>query len=145
MNSLHPREIVSAGSEALLTVLGPQGFSFEPGEEGKGSGGLFAQGRLTRGNRILEFSFRYGLGEVMYEVEGNRISHENYLKYSGNWSKRKYPDFGTTPEQSFSALAQDIKEYFADFAGGSGEEFKSIVAACEANPNKFKGFGALPE
>jgi hypothetical protein len=36
-------------------------------------------------------------------------------------------------------------QFFADFAKGSGDEFKRVVAAYEANPNKFKGFGALPQ
>lgn len=145
MNAPHPREVIAAGAKTLLEVLGPFGFAFVPGGEGKGSGGLFAQGCLVNGSRRLEFSFRYGLGEVNYRIDDKTISHENYLKYSGNWRRRRYPDFGSSPENSFAALAQDIEEFLADFAQGTGEEFLRVVADFEANPDRFKGFSALPQ
>ena len=143
MNSPHPREVIRAGAEILNAVLAQRGFEFAPGEEGQGSGGTFAQGRFTKGNRSIEFSFRYGLGEVSYRIGEKSISHENYLKYSGNWQSRKYSDFSSIPEESFLALAQDIESYLSDFTEGNGNIFLSLVAEYEKNPSKFKGFAAL--
>ena len=145
MNAPQPREVIAAGAKTLLEVLGPFGFTFVPGDEGASSGGNFAQGSLVNKTRSLDFSFRNGLGNVSYQINDKAISHENYLKYSGNWRRRKYPDFGSSPEQSFAALAQDIREFLQDFAQGTGEEFLKIVADFKANPNQFKGFSALPQ
>jgi hypothetical protein len=142
-DSRHPREVICIGAKILQEVLEPCGFMFSPGDEGKGSGGIFASGKFVKEDRVLQFSFRYGMGEVTYQIQKKTISHENYLKYSGNWQQRKYPDFGSTPEQSFSALAHDIEEFFNDFVSGSGEECKGVVAAYESDPAKFKGFTAL--
>jgi hypothetical protein len=143
MNNPHPREVVAAGASILLEVLGPRGFTFVAGHEGNGSGGRFAQGALVNNTRILGFSFRHGLGEVNYQIDGRSISHENYLKYSGNWKRRRYPDYGSSPEASFAALAQDIEEFLKDFSEGRGEVFLKVVADFEANPNRFSGFSAL--
>jgi hypothetical protein len=143
MNTVSPKEIVKRGAEILATVLTPHGFAFEFGDEGNGSGGAFAQGRFVKGDAVLEFSFRYALGCISYRLQGSVIDHENYLRYSGNWKQRKYPNVGLTPEESFAALAGDLKAFFSDFTNGSGDVFKLVVAARDENPDRFKGFAAL--
>jgi hypothetical protein len=113
------------------------------GPSGTSSGGQFASGSFERNDRTLELHFRYGLGLVTYRIGEASLDHESYLRHSGIWSARKYPDFGSTPIESFQALSHDLSVFCTDFLRGNGDEFKAIAAAHAANPNKFKGFSAL--
>ena len=143
MDRPSPIETLRAGVEVLRPVLEPHGFIFHEGAAGASSGGAFASGTFERGERKIEISFRYSLGLVRYRIGASVIDHENFLRLSGQWSSHKYPDFGGTPINSFTALASDLSAFFADFLSGPGEHFKAVVAEYAANPNRFKGLGAV--
>ena len=143
MSAPTPIDHLKAGSEILLRVLEPYGFSFNQGATGVGSGGGFASGTFVRGDRIIEVHFRYSLGLVSYRIGEAVIDHENYLRFAGYWSERRYPGFSSTPMDGFTALAHDLSAFFTDFMTGTGEQFKGVVAAYAANPNRYKGFSAL--
>ena len=134
---------LAAGAEVLATVLAPHGFRFIAGDAGPSSGGPFASGSFVKEGRTLEFSVRHGLGQVEYILDGQRIGHENYLRFAGRWGQHKYPDFGRSIQESFVALAEDLQSSFGDFIAGDGEEFMAVVRRFQAEPHKFKGFSAL--
>jgi hypothetical protein len=131
------------GVAVLEPVLAPHGFAFRQGPSGRGSGGQFSSCRFERGDRVLELHFRHGLGLVAYRIGAAELDHEHYLRRTGNWANRRYPDFSASPIDSFRALAHDLGAFCTDFLGGTGEQFKTAAAAHAANPNEFKGFAAL--
>ena len=124
-------------------MMEANGFEFSLGEPGIGSGGTFAVGQFQRDDRILAFSVRYGLGLVEYKVGQSRITHEDFLRYSGAWGNHAYPNFGGTIQASFAALKQDLANHFSVFLSGKDEEFLAVVRDRDAEPNKFKGLAAL--
>lgn len=141
--STTPSDALLEGVALLNPVLVPHGFSFSLGACGSSSGGAFASGSFSRDNRSLELHFRFGLGMVTYRIGEAEIDHESFLRHSGKWAQRSFPNFGSVPSESFLALAQDLSRFFSDFLSGNGEYFRSIVSARNASPNKFKGFAAL--
>jgi hypothetical protein len=143
VTTLGPAAKLSEGVAALRDVLGPHGFVYRTGEAGVGSGGAFATGSFVRGDRCLELSFRHGLGQVKYRLGESLLDHEAYLRRTGHWAERRYPDFGADHIESFRALAQDIASFCTDFLRGEGDQFRALAAAQKANPNEFKGFAAL--
>lgn len=138
-----PEQSLRAGVDRLRPVLEPHGFRYVPGDAGASSGGPFAAGCFAREGRALEFSVRAGLGQVVYVLGDDRISHEDFLRFSGQWGRHAYPGFGQTVEASFAALAQDLESLCTDFISGDGKAFAEVVAARRADPDRFKGFAAL--
>lgn len=98
-----PIESLKAGADKLRLLLGPHGFQYVPGPTGASSGGLFACGSFVKDGRALEFSVRYGLGQVEYAIDGWRIGHEDYIRFAGQWGRHRYPDFGRSVLESFDA------------------------------------------
>lgn len=138
-----PQEELVEGIEHLRPMMEANGFEFSLGETGIGSGGTFAVGQFQRDDRILAFSVRYGLGLVEYKVGQSRITHEDFLRYSGAWGNHACPNFGGTIQASFAALKQDLANHFSVFLSGKDEEFLAVVRDRDAEPNKFKGLAAL--
>lgn len=138
-----PKVQLLDGVEALRPILEPAGFVFEFGDAGSSSGGGFATGSFVRADRTVAFSVRHQLGLVTYRIGGLELSHQDYLRYSGHWNARHYPNFGTSLSDSFAALAHDLTAFFQDFLRGSGSEFASVVSKAARDPNRFKGFSAL--
>jgi hypothetical protein len=138
-----PEQSLRAGVDQLRPILEPHGFRYVPGDAGESSGGPFAAGRFAKEGRALEFSVRAGLGQVVYELGKDRISHEDFLRFSGHWGHHAYPGFGQTVEASFGALARDLESFFLDFIAGDGKAFAEVIAARRADPDRFKGFAAL--
>jgi len=143
MSQINPKICLIEGATALGEVVEPHGFAFRLTESGAGSGGSFAAGVFERGDRSIEFSFRYGLGMVSYRLGSVVLDHETFMRFSGNWPQRRYPGLGVDPMDSFRALAQDLQSFFGDFVAGSGEEFLAVAKDAAANPNRYKGFAAL--
>jgi hypothetical protein len=135
--------LLNEGAKILAPVLEPHGFSFQLGEAGNGSGGQFAAGAFVASSRAVEFSVRNGLGLVVYRLAGSEITHEEFLRYSGAWGKHRYPDFGSSTAASFAALAHDLRAFLSDFISGECIQFREVLASRNAEPSKFKGFGAL--
>ena len=138
-----PRDQLIQSVECLRPLLEENGFKFSLGEASKGSGGAFATGAFSRGDRALTFSVRYGLGLVEYRVGRSCIGHEEYLRYSGAWGKHAYPNFGGNVQESFAALQRDLANHFQAFLSGADTEFLGVVRARDAEPNKFKGLAGL--
>jgi hypothetical protein len=138
-----PQDQLIQGVECLRPLMEENGFQFSLGEAGKGSGGGFATGQFTSGDRALSFSVRYGLGLVEYRVGRSCISHEEYLRYSGVWGRHAYPNFGGSVQDGFAALQRDLVNHFHAFLSGADTEFLGVVQARDAEPNKFKGLAGL--
>lgn len=138
-----PREEIILGSRVLAEALEPHGFVFELGPAGVGSGGEFASGSFKTDSRVMEFSVRHGLGQVTYQYGNARIGHEEFLRYSGQWGVHAYPGFGSSVQQSFASLREDLIHCLESFVKGREEEFIRITNLRDAEPNKFKGFGVV--
>jgi len=140
---MHPEQSLEAGANTLRTILEPHGFRYIAGDTGSSSGGPFTCGSFVKENRALEFSVRHGLGQVEYTLNGQRIRHEDYLRFAGYWGEHKYPNFGKSIQDSFTALAQDLQRYFGDFISGPGTDFITVVQRFQSDPKRFKGFATL--
>lgn len=138
-----PHDALVEGASLLRPLMDSNGFEFSLGEAGTGSGGNFAVGQYQRGNRVIRFSVRFGLGRVEYKVGQSSITHEDFLRYSGAWGRHAFPNFGGTVQGSFVALKQDLINHVQVFLSGADAEFLSVVRARDAEPNKYKGFAAL--
>lgn len=138
-----PSEEIMFGSRILAEVLEPHGFVFELGAVGASSGGAFASGSFKADSRALEFSVRHGLGQVTYQYGDARIGHEEFLRYSGQWGVHAYPCFGSSVQQSFTSLRDDLIKCLSSFVEGREEEFIGITNVRDAEPDKFKGFAVV--
>ena len=74
----------------------PAGFVFVPGSTGKGSGGPFASASYTHGNRRLDFSYRWALGEVEYHMGESALNHKSYMRFLGVLADSEYTRFSRT-------------------------------------------------
>jgi hypothetical protein len=132
-------EILDQGSALLAPLLHPQGFAFKILEAGNSSGGRFASGEFTRGNRRLELHFRHSLGMVAYHLESRSISHEDYMcSVLGKHFASHYPGFSGDPLDAFRDLGLDLKEHGADFLEGSDSvllhRFDDALAHVKSRP-----------
>jgi hypothetical protein len=139
MDALELRE---RGAALLAPTLLPHGFLYVPGEMDRGSGGLFARGAFARGDRRLEFSARYALGEVRYHATGVTLSHADYMRVAASAGTHAYPGFSADPLDGFRHLASDIAQFGTVFLTGSDFEF-AAVAAEAARRRPPTGFAAL--
>jgi hypothetical protein len=128
-----------AGVEILDPVLQPHGFRFTLEDHAKGSGGWFASGSYTNGDRCLDLHFRQSLGLVTYHIGEDSVDHETYMRFLGVYGRNEYPDFPENPLESFHHLAADIRNYCADFISGNGQQFLSFAATLRREPTMFKG------
>ncbi|MEM6798032.1 MAG: hypothetical protein AAF589_00830, partial [Planctomycetota bacterium] len=68
-------DAIEAGRSLLDPLFIPAGFAFKHRESGNGSGGPFATASYEKPDRKLEFSFRWGLGCVVYRIGDFSINH----------------------------------------------------------------------
>src|SRR6185437_2472083 len=128
-------ELLKHARSILDPALTTHGFAFEPGLIGVGSGGPFAQGAYVRGDRRLEFSVRWSLGEVVYRVGNSLISHEELMRVVAGPRKARYPGFSDDPLDGFRGLRHDLELYGGGFLRGTAEDFHSTVRrAAETRP-----------
>jgi hypothetical protein len=114
--------MLQRGAELLASLLVPAGFTFEVLGSGKGSGGTFAFGQFHRGERRMEFHFRYTLGMVSYHLGSRSMSHEDYIHaVLGKRHASKYPGFSNQSMDGFRDLLSDLKEHGSDFLAGTDE------------------------
>ena len=134
---MDPVEMRRRGADILEAVVATHGFTFEPGEVGKGSGGEFAQGAFVRGTRRLEFSARYSLGLVHYRSGPSFVSHEDYMRVAAGSGNHAYPGFSDDPLDGFRHLASDLQEFATVFLEGSDDDFVALIAdAQKARPKR---------
>src|SRR5688572_16288061 len=94
-------EMRRQGAAIVAPVLARHGFSFKNGVADNGSGGAFARGAFVRGNRRLDFSTRYNLGEVVYRVGERALTHEDFMRAVAGRGKHQYPGFSDDPLDGF--------------------------------------------
>lgn len=135
-------ELRRQGAEILAPLLTPHGFRYEPGLVDRGSGGAFARGAFVRGDRRLELSIRFALGEVVYRAAGRVLAHEDYMRLVAGRGHHAYPGFSDDPLDGFRHLAQDLERFAAAFLTGSDDDFSRIAAETERAPRP-SGFKAL--
>jgi hypothetical protein len=114
--------LLQNGADLLASLLVPNGFTFEVLGSGKGSGGTFAFGQFHRGERRLEFHFRYTLGMISYHLGPRSMSHEDYMHaVLGKQHASKYPGFSNQPMDAFRDLLWDLEEHGSEFLVGADD------------------------
>ncbi len=133
-------KILRKGRKILDPIMERNGFHWQPGLAGKGSGGYADSGQYVKGNRRLELHFRYSLGLVTYHIGQSSLSHEAYMRYTVGKNKARYPGFSSDPLDGFRHLAHDLQKHGNDFLKSSGRQFqKAVVKAGEGEqPSGFK-------
>ncbi len=135
---MEPAEILQSGIKELDAIMIPHGFMFETLQEGKSSGGKFANGEYRRGNRRLVLHFRRSLGLVTHHVGDVFLSHEDYIRALLGLSKvqgrNSYPGFSTDPIDGFRHLREDLERFGDIFLNGSDEEFRSLKDWIDVHP-----------
>ena len=141
---MDPVAVLHEGVAILDSVLGPLGFSFTMTGAGPSSGGPFARGRFTGGDRSLSLSVRHSLGEVVYQAAGSRdVPHEWYMQSKlGRAGGNAYPGYSDDPLDGFRHLAHDLERYCAEFLSGTDAEWCAVADAAEAVGQR-RGFSAL--
>jgi hypothetical protein len=140
---MNPECILNQGIQILDPFLNVNGFKFQAFESGKGSGGNFASGKYVKNNKIIELSYRYGLGKVRYCLDELNLYHDDYMKLLGVYGKNHYPGFSETPSQAFTDLLYDLENFCGDFIIGEGKDFIELAIKMENNPELFKGFKSI--
>ncbi|SRR5258705_12811371 len=137
---MEPASSLLEGCRILDPILNPRGFTFRPGQVGKGSGGPFAMGEYVHGKRRLELHFRWSLGLVTYHFHDLRLGHEDYMwSLLGAKGGNRYPGFSDDPLQGFRDLAEDLRQHAGAFVSGTDEELERQFERAVANP-KPAGF-----
>jgi hypothetical protein len=140
---MDPVAILEQGRAILAPVLAPHGFRYEFAGSGKGSGGDYARGAFVRGDRRLEFGFRFSLGEVLYRLGDRVAAHEDLMRaLLGRPGGAAYPGFSEDPLDGFRHLRLDLERHGAAFLTGADAELARLFDA--ADPAKRpRGMAAL--
>jgi hypothetical protein len=123
----HPRDALLQGVRILERTLLPAGFKFQFRGEGRGSGGKFAWGEFTRGDRRLELHYRHSLGMVRYWRGNHGAAHEPYMRHLGVWADCQYPGFSEVVDLQFEALVHDLG-FAEDFLSGSADVLQKAAS-----------------
>jgi hypothetical protein len=125
---VQPVEAIEAGRRILDQVMIPAGFVFALGTTGAGLGGRFASASYSRGDRRLDFSYRWALGAVEYHIGGSTLDHRSYMCALGVARDSEYSRFSRdTAIAGFEALRHDLEHCCSDFLVGPGEEFQKLA------------------
>ncbi|WP_157068068.1 hypothetical protein [Desulfosarcina cetonica] len=135
-------DIIQKGADIMAPVFKKYGFVFSIEGEGQSSGGEFAFGSWCKGNRRLEFHYRYTLGLVNYFLGEERIGHQWYLwAVTGKKHSGSYPGNSEDPVDSFSRLKNDIEKYCDIFLQGSDNELLTVI---KKGRELYKWWESLP-
>ena len=139
----NPEETLLQGSEFLKPLFTKYGFIFVPLEKGKSSGGPFASASFNRGDRKLEFHFRFSLGMVTYHLGAESITHQEYMcSVLGKPNLSRYPGFSNDPLDAFWDLHDDVENHCIEFLEGTNDAFLRRIAdarICWARIPKLPG------
>lgn len=142
MSSVPPEKCLTEGARVLATKLEPLGFGFDVVETGHGSGGNFAVGTFTSGDREIRIWFRFHLGDVTYRKGNVEASHPALMQYLGLEKAARFPRFQTdNPLEGFSDLLADL-EHCSIFLEYEGEEFARVMRHYKYRQSPA-GFAAL--
>jgi hypothetical protein len=142
--SKSPVEILGEGLIAIDPVLNSHGFQFKSGPAGNSSGGRYASGAYSNGERRLEIHFRNSLGLITYHFGELSVDHASYMEavLGGNKGNR-YPGFSDSAQVQFDDLAFDLQHFAISFLSGSFKEFAKHVGIAQAS-KKIQGFARIP-
>ncbi len=127
MNSDQKAEL-EAGAKILEPALAPHGFVFAIQAVGKGSGGNYAWGMYTAGDRSLHLHHRWGLGIVEYHIGELWVAHSAYLDFLG---VERQSEFVSLPKEAglerYHALLSDLTRFCGDFIYGPAIDWMSAA------------------
>jgi hypothetical protein len=134
-----PEEMLERGVAILAPTLAPHGFTYVSSHSGKGSGGAFASGTFTRGERRLSLHHRWGLGIVTFEIDRLTVPHEHYISFLGvaDRSKLLWTPLASGLDR-YQALQFDIETLCDDFTTGDGS---LLIAAANDYANRMEKRG----
>ncbi|WP_143068959.1 hypothetical protein [Solimonas aquatica] len=129
MTFVTPEERLRQGATILESKLQPFGFAFGIVDSGKGSGGDFAIGAFTAGDREIRMWFRFHLGDVTYRKGSVEAPHKAVAQYLGLEGTTAYPCPQTdNPLEGFEALLTDWHHWNLFFQN-EGALFESVMQA----------------
>ncbi len=133
------RDTFQKGCLILEPILKKYGFEYFDTGSGGSCGGPFMSGGYKKEDRKIEFSYRWGLGCVVYKIGDLSLDHDVYMKFLGVHGKSKYPGFGKDLLDAFRDLHYDLENFLGDFLSGSGQDFIKYAKDFQRSPNIFKG------
>lgn len=139
---MKPRDNLIEGVKILDPFLRKNRFRFSFNKTGSSSGGEYAFGKYSKGDKVIELHYRYSLGLVSYSINNIQLSHVDYMKLLGV-SQNHYPGFSNNPLQAFRDLLYDLENYAVDFISGPGSEFQVLAEKLRQDPGMFQGFKGL--
>lgn len=143
---MNPAEVLRGGAAELVSILGPEGFTFIETGTGSSSGGHFASGEFRREDRRLELHVRWSLGLVTYHVGDANLRHEDLTRAIAATQQvqepAEYPGFSDQPIDGFRHLRADLVRFGRVFTQGTAEEFLVLVAWARRHPRPT-GLAAL--
>ena len=132
-------EILREGLKILDPLMKANGFCWQAGPAGKGSGGHFDSGRYVKDDRQLELHFRHSLGLVTYHVGELALSHTDFMQMAAPTGHARYPGFSSDPLDAFRGLAFDLEQFGTDFLSGPATVFQAAVDRSKETEN-LSGF-----
>lgn len=139
---MEPTEFLERGHEILGPIMEANGFVFERGRAGTGSGGMFARGAYVRGEHRLDFSVRRALGEVVYSVGDTAIAHEELMRVIAGPRRAQYPGFSDDPLDGFRHLRDDLELHGNAFFRTVDDDFHAFAERA-ARTKPPSGIGRL--
>lgn len=139
-----PKTQLVEGAKILNPRMLASGFTFAPKEAGAASGGPFARGSYTKGDRRLELHYRWGLGIVRYHIGEHALDHDVYMRLLGVYPQSQWVRVKMDKTlDGFHRLLFDLEHFCHDFLQGSGEGFVALAEKFAEDPGMFSGFDAL--
>jgi hypothetical protein len=138
---VNPDAFLEEGARLMSPKLEPLGFGFQLTRTASGSGGAFAEGAFSRGDRQLIIWARFDvLHGVRYSIGSETFDHETYMTALGKRDAAQYPGFPSADRfGGFRRLLADL-ELCGDFFDGDSSRLLRLVAAAPQPP---EGFAAL--
>jgi hypothetical protein len=129
----NPLETLKQGAKLLEPLLVRHGFAFKVTGSGSSSGGNYAAAEFRRGDRWLEFHFRFSLGLVAYHLGASSMDHIAYMQsVLGRRYASRYPGFSNDPLVAFHDLLLDLEAHCGEFLDASDEVLQArIIAATQ--------------
>jgi hypothetical protein len=135
MNPEDCKQALLAGIEKIDPILNPLGYAFEISGFGVSSGGPFASGFYSKGEKIIGLIYRAGpgLGAVGYEYRQLGILHNDLMLYLNKsvesklrYSVRKFASVSREGGDPFEALAYDTQSFALEFLGSDDSNFEGV-------------------
>lgn len=139
-----PKTQLLEGAKILSPRMLASGFTFAPEEAGPASGGAFARGSYTKGDRRLELHYRWGLGIVRYHIAEHALDHDVYMRLLGVYPQSQWVRVKMDKTiDGFRRLLFDLEHFCHDFLQGPGEHFVELADKFAQDPEMFSGLKGL--